>query len=191
MWRTIAAKHAREWTSGCCRRQRRPADHGDGCDPESQVRTRLRAGGSRIRTFGPAVNGGADGGARGLASPIAKIIGPLRTHSHIPLSRKTPFPGGGELPKQYYDAMDPFVVLAAAGQVTNSSWAPACCWFSSATRSRPPSWSPRSKGPRRRRPLRREGAGRADCQRASGRQCRPDPRRDASQLFRCRRCGMC
>ena len=35
-------------------------------------------------------------------------------HSHIPLSRKTPFPGGGEVPKQYYDAMDPFVVLAAA-----------------------------------------------------------------------------
>jgi alkanesulfonate monooxygenase SsuD/methylene tetrahydromethanopterin reductase-like flavin-dependent oxidoreductase (luciferase family) len=23
-------------------------------------------------------------------------------HSHIPLSRKTPFPGGGDLPKQYY-----------------------------------------------------------------------------------------
>ena len=39
-------------------------------------------------------------------------------HSHIPLSRKTPFPGGGELPKPYYDAMDPFVVLAAASQVT-------------------------------------------------------------------------
>ena len=37
-------------------------------------------------------------------------------HSHIPLSRKTPFPGGGDLPKQYYDAMDPFVVLAAASQ---------------------------------------------------------------------------
>ena len=35
-------------------------------------------------------------------------------HSHIPLSRKTPFPGGGELPKQYADAMDPFVVLTAA-----------------------------------------------------------------------------
>ena len=32
-------------------------------------------------------------------------------HSHIPLSRKTPFPGGGDLPKPYYDAMDPFVVL--------------------------------------------------------------------------------
>src|SRR6202047_2865250 len=41
-------------------------------------------------------------------------------HSHIPLSRKTPFPGGGELPKQYYDAMDPFVVLAAASQVTST-----------------------------------------------------------------------
>src|ERR1700759_5739610 len=39
-------------------------------------------------------------------------------HSHIPLSRKTPFPGGGEVPKQYYDAMDPFVVLAAASELT-------------------------------------------------------------------------
>ena len=41
-------------------------------------------------------------------------------HSHIPLSRKTPFPGGGDLPKQYYDAMDPFVVLAAASQATKT-----------------------------------------------------------------------
>src|SRR5580658_9093960 len=41
-------------------------------------------------------------------------------HSHIPLSRKTPFPGGGELPKEYYDAMDPFVVLAAASQATRT-----------------------------------------------------------------------
>jgi probable F420-dependent oxidoreductase len=41
-------------------------------------------------------------------------------HSHIPLSRKTPFPGGGDLPKQYYDAMDPFVVLTAASQVTKT-----------------------------------------------------------------------
>src|SRR5438132_4462278 len=41
-------------------------------------------------------------------------------HSHIPLSRKTPFPGGGDLPKQYYDAMDPFVVLAAASQVVKT-----------------------------------------------------------------------
>jgi len=35
-------------------------------------------------------------------------------HSHIPLSRKTPFPGGGDVPKMYYDAMDPFITLTAA-----------------------------------------------------------------------------
>jgi probable F420-dependent oxidoreductase len=39
-------------------------------------------------------------------------------HSHIPLSRKTPFPGGGEMPKKYYDAMDPFVTLTAAAMAT-------------------------------------------------------------------------
>jgi probable F420-dependent oxidoreductase len=39
-------------------------------------------------------------------------------HSHIPVSRKTPFPGGGELPKRYYDAMDPFVSLTAAAIAT-------------------------------------------------------------------------
>src|SRR3954453_10333261 len=39
-------------------------------------------------------------------------------HSHIPLSRKTPFPGGGELPKMYHDAMDPFVTLGVAAAVT-------------------------------------------------------------------------
>ena len=41
-------------------------------------------------------------------------------HSHIPLSRKTPFPAGGDLPKKYYDAMDPFVSLAAAAAATTS-----------------------------------------------------------------------
>ncbi|HEY6577688.1 MAG TPA: LLM class F420-dependent oxidoreductase [Rhizomicrobium sp.] len=39
-------------------------------------------------------------------------------HSHIPVSRRTPYPGGGELPKEYYDVMDPFVTLAAAAAVT-------------------------------------------------------------------------
>jgi len=39
-------------------------------------------------------------------------------HSHIPLSRKSPFPGGGDLPKMYYDAMDPFVILTAAAAAT-------------------------------------------------------------------------
>ncbi len=39
-------------------------------------------------------------------------------HSHIPLSRKTPFPGGGKVPKKYFDAMDPFVTLTAAAAAT-------------------------------------------------------------------------
>ncbi|MFL5254432.1 MAG: LLM class F420-dependent oxidoreductase [Rhodopila sp.] len=39
-------------------------------------------------------------------------------HSHIPLSRRTPYPLGGELPKEYYDVMDPFVTLAAAAAAT-------------------------------------------------------------------------
>ena len=39
-------------------------------------------------------------------------------HSHIPLSRKTPFPQGGDLPKKYAEAMDPFVSLTAAAAVT-------------------------------------------------------------------------
>jgi probable F420-dependent oxidoreductase len=39
-------------------------------------------------------------------------------HSHIPLSRQSPFPPGGELPKKYYDVMDPFVTLSAAAAVT-------------------------------------------------------------------------
>src|ERR1700730_5195992 len=42
----------------------------------------------------------------------------LPEHSHIPLSRLSPFPQGGELPKKYYDVMDPFVVLGAAAAVT-------------------------------------------------------------------------
>ncbi len=41
-------------------------------------------------------------------------------HSHIPVSRKTPFPGGGDLPKRYYDAMDPFVTLTAAAMATKT-----------------------------------------------------------------------
>jgi probable F420-dependent oxidoreductase len=41
-------------------------------------------------------------------------------HSHIPLSRKSPFPGGGDLPKRYYDAMDPFVTLTAAAAATKT-----------------------------------------------------------------------
>jgi probable F420-dependent oxidoreductase len=39
-------------------------------------------------------------------------------HSHIPVSRKTPWPGGAELPKMYYDVVDPFVALSMAAAAT-------------------------------------------------------------------------
>jgi probable F420-dependent oxidoreductase len=39
-------------------------------------------------------------------------------HSHIPVPRRTPTPGGGELPKRYYEVMDPFVTLSVAAAVT-------------------------------------------------------------------------
>ncbi len=41
-------------------------------------------------------------------------------HSHIPLSRDSEFPRGGDLPKKYYDVMDPFVVAGAAAAVTTT-----------------------------------------------------------------------
>jgi probable F420-dependent oxidoreductase len=41
-------------------------------------------------------------------------------HSHIPTSRRSPYPGGGELPKSYYDVLDPFVSLTAAAVVTKT-----------------------------------------------------------------------
>ena len=39
-------------------------------------------------------------------------------HTHIPLSRKSPFPGGGELPKRYSHTHDPFVALSFAAAAT-------------------------------------------------------------------------
>jgi probable F420-dependent oxidoreductase len=42
----------------------------------------------------------------------------LPEHSHIPMSRETPYPGGGDLPKEYADTLDPFVALASAAAVT-------------------------------------------------------------------------
>jgi probable F420-dependent oxidoreductase len=39
-------------------------------------------------------------------------------HTHIPVSRRTPYPGGGELPKMYRRTLDPFVAVAAGAAVT-------------------------------------------------------------------------
>ena len=41
-------------------------------------------------------------------------------HSHIPTSRKSPWPGGPDLPKWYYDTYDQFLALAAAAAVTKT-----------------------------------------------------------------------
>lgn len=40
-------------------------------------------------------------------------------HTHIPVSRKTPYPAGGDLPEQYWRSQDPFIALTAAAAVTD------------------------------------------------------------------------
>lgn len=39
-------------------------------------------------------------------------------HTHIPASRNSPYPGGGDLPKEYSHTLDPFVALGMAAAVT-------------------------------------------------------------------------
>jgi probable F420-dependent oxidoreductase len=39
-------------------------------------------------------------------------------HSHIPAGRQSPWPSGGELPKQYWHTLDPFIALTAAALST-------------------------------------------------------------------------
>ncbi|MFL6213385.1 MAG: LLM class F420-dependent oxidoreductase [Blastocatellia bacterium] len=39
-------------------------------------------------------------------------------HTHIPASRRSPYPGGSDLPKDYWHTYDPFVALTAAASVT-------------------------------------------------------------------------
>jgi probable F420-dependent oxidoreductase len=39
-------------------------------------------------------------------------------HTHIPASRATPYPAGGELPSMYWRSLDPFVALTAAAMAT-------------------------------------------------------------------------
>jgi probable F420-dependent oxidoreductase len=41
-------------------------------------------------------------------------------HTHIPVDRTTPYPAGGELPKEYSHTYDPFVALTAAAAATES-----------------------------------------------------------------------
>ncbi|MCX8554864.1 LLM class F420-dependent oxidoreductase [Mycolicibacterium mucogenicum] len=51
---------------------------------------------------------------RGFASLM------VAEHSHIPASRESAYPNGGDLPPWYYNTLDPFVTLAAAAAVTST-----------------------------------------------------------------------
>jgi probable F420-dependent oxidoreductase len=42
----------------------------------------------------------------------------LPEHTHIPANRRTPYPAGGDLPKEYWHTHDPFVALTAAAMAT-------------------------------------------------------------------------
>ena len=42
----------------------------------------------------------------------------IAEHTHIPLSRESPWPRGGELPRRYYRTLDPFITLTAAAAAT-------------------------------------------------------------------------
>ena len=44
----------------------------------------------------------------------------LPEHTHIPVSRKSPWPGGPNLPREYWHTLDPFVALGAAAAVTRT-----------------------------------------------------------------------
>src|SRR6266849_4186051 len=41
-------------------------------------------------------------------------------HTHIPVSRRSPYPSGGELPKRYSHTHDPFVALSFAAAATRT-----------------------------------------------------------------------
>ena len=41
-------------------------------------------------------------------------------HTHIPASRRSPWPGGPELPKEYSHTLDPFVAMGAVAAVTKT-----------------------------------------------------------------------
>ncbi len=44
----------------------------------------------------------------------------LPEHTHIPTSRKSPWPGSADLPRDYWHTLDPFVALGAAAAVTKT-----------------------------------------------------------------------
>lgn len=41
-------------------------------------------------------------------------------HTHIPASRQTPWPSGGELPQEYWHTLDPFIALTVGAEATTT-----------------------------------------------------------------------
>src|SRR5215211_4062253 len=44
----------------------------------------------------------------------------LPEHTHIPADRRSPWPGGPNLPREYSHSLDPFVALSVAAAVTTT-----------------------------------------------------------------------
>jgi alkanesulfonate monooxygenase SsuD/methylene tetrahydromethanopterin reductase-like flavin-dependent oxidoreductase (luciferase family) len=65
-----------------------------------------------VLTTGPSANRALE--ARGF-EPLF-----VCEHTHIPVSRRSPYPGGGELPKRYSHTHDPFVALSFAAAATRT-----------------------------------------------------------------------
>ena len=59
-----------------------------------------------------------DGVSPGALAPLVEERGHeslfFPEHTHIPASRATPYPAGGDLPRKYFHTYDLFVALTAA-----------------------------------------------------------------------------
>src|SRR6185312_16846580 len=124
------------------RAQTRESDPLHAHPPLGEARPADRAGSvnDRIRPVGPTVNPPCgiglppvefglacfathDGVQPGALARLAEERGHeslfFPEHTHIPASRATPYPAGGELPRKYSHTYDLFVALACAAEATS------------------------------------------------------------------------
>ena len=83
-----------------------------------QVASRLRAVDFGIGYFATH-DGVAPGTLAGLVEERGHESLFFPEHTHIPASRETPYPAGGELPRKYFHTYDLFVALTAAAAATS------------------------------------------------------------------------
>jgi probable F420-dependent oxidoreductase len=67
----------------------------------------------------PTHDGVSPGGRARLAEGRGKEALFFPEHTHIPASRTTPYPAGGDLPRKYFHSYDLFVALTAAAATTS------------------------------------------------------------------------